>query len=171
MLHRNACLAYTGRFPPPAKAGGFRSINMNRFSSRSPFPIYAFLLAGLATLTGACSTESLSVQTQFPFSIATPALPLKSVAGQDILIPLRVSVDRITTQSAYSVRWRRLGSLTPVLLVDGKVLPAETLLKFTPPQALLTMRADSVGTYSFSLLVSDQSGESKELPLNIDVIR
>ena len=129
--------------------------------------IFGLLFLGGTTLS--CSSESLNIQQQFPFTLSGESLPSGIRAGVPVSFQLSLTPERLTTHSQYSLRWRNLSELQGDLAVDKKpILPGQlvTLASLTPT---LTFVGKDVTTYKFSLVITDESGMSKELPVEVAV--
>ena len=129
-----------------------------------------FGLLFLAGATLSCSSESLTIQQQFPFTVSSESLPSAIRAGVPVSFQLGLTPERLTTHSQYRLRWRTLSERQGELAVDKKgLLPGQftTLESLTPT---LTFMGKDAATYKFSLVITDESGVSKELPFEATVL-
>ncbi|PRY27827.1 hypothetical protein CLV58_13145 [Spirosoma oryzae] len=86
-------------------------------------------------------------------------------------MPFKLSVlpQRVTTTQVYTLRWRSLSALTGNLTVNGTELPADSLyvLNTLTPQLRVRGRSQKLSKYTFNVMVTNQAGQTQELPLSI----
>lgn len=116
-----------------------------------------------------CSTESLQIQTSFPFTLTTDPLPTQLKKGAPLDIPLTITPERLTTQSQYRIKWQTLNTLSGQLQVGKFLLDANVFTSLTELSQTVTFLPTDVGTYSLNLIIVDQSGNSQQLPVTFTV--
>lgn len=123
------------------------------------------LLVGLLLLS--CNTDSLNIQTQFPFTVTNEPLPTAVKVGAPAAFNITITPERMTTETQYTLRWRNQTDMPGVLYIgytsveENKATTLKTLnptLRFTSPKA---------GSNNFELIVTDQNNVSQTINLTV----
>lgn len=130
------------------------------------------LVAAFVFLTG-CSTESLQIQTGFPFTVTTQRLPVSIRVGTNTSFDVMIISERTTSTTAYTARWHNLSVAPARLMLNGKVLtdnqPVSIPIKGS---TAVFVPLDTAGTsYQFELSIVDQAGVTQTLPLSLQTVR
>lgn len=123
------------------------------------------LLVSLLTLS--CNSDSLNIQTQFPFTITYEPLPTAVKVGAPTTFGIMITPERLTTLSQYTLRWRNQTDL-PSALYIGDTRAEEN--KATPLKSLnptLRFTSSMAGSNNFELIITDQNNVSQKLNLTV----
>ena len=131
--------------------------------------ILLFTLLVLGSL--GCSNESLTIQTQFPFTVKAESLPGKVKLDSPVEVQLRISPERLTTASAFSLKYRPLSEQTGLLSVDGVGVKSGQSIPTKSLTPTLLFKALSPGIYTFSVAITDQNGVSQQVPLSLEFVK
>ena len=126
------------------------------------------LLALSLSMTG-CSSESLNVQRQFPFTLTGEAIAATVKPGVDIPFEVTITPERTTTTSVYQLKWRPLSEATGILRLNGTVLKPNALVTLTSLTPVLSFNGEVAGIHSFAVVVTDEARVSQSLTVAISV--
>jgi len=129
------------------------------------------LLTLLALGSLSCSNESLTIQTDFPFTVTAESLPAKVKIDRPVEVQLTISPERITTASAFTLKYRTLSEEVGLLSIDGRPVKGGQSLPTKSLTPTLLFNAINPGIYTFSVVVSDQNGVSHEVPLSLEFVK
>lgn len=129
------------------------------------------VLGSFLMLTG-CSSETLNIQTDFPFTVTTQTLPASIRVGSQTAFEVGIVSERTTSLTAYTARWRNLSASPARLMLNGKLVidnqPVSIPLKGN--KAVFVPLDTAAKSYQFELNVVNQSGQSQTIPLSIQTI-
>lgn len=121
----------------------------------------------LSLLMLSCNSDSLNIQTKFPFTITNEPLPTAVKVGAPATFGLTITPERVTSLSQYTLRWRNQTDMPGVLYIgyasvdENKDTPLKTLnptLRFTSTKA---------GSNNFEVIITDQDNVSQTLNLTV----
>lgn len=127
------------------------------------------LLLLLAFISLSCNRETLTIQTEFSFTASAETLPTTVKVGTPVDFQLTISPERLTTSSAYTLKYRVLSDAMGSLSADGTTLPAGEPHAVSNLKPTLRFVAFQAATYQFSIVVTDQAGTTQEVPLSLQV--
>ncbi|RYF67249.1 MAG: DUF3872 domain-containing protein [Cytophagaceae bacterium] len=128
-------------------------------------PLLLSLLVSLLMLS--CNTDSLTIQTQFPFTITNEPLPTAVKVGAPATFGITITPERLTSLSQYSLRWRNQTDTPGTLYIDytNVVENKATALKTLTP--FLRFTSSVAGSNNFELIITDQNNVSQTLNLTV----
>jgi len=121
------------------------------------------LLISLLMLS--CNSDSLNIQTQFPFTITNESLPTAVKVGAPATFGLIITPERLTTLSQYTLRWRNRTDMPGALYTENTRVEEN---KATPLKSLnptLRFTSSVAGSNNFELIITDQNNVSQTLNL------
>lgn len=127
------------------------------------------MLLLLALVSLSCNRESLTIQTEFPFTASAETLPTTVKVGNPVDFQLTISPERLTTASAYTLKYRVLSDEMGSLSADGTSLPPGESRPVSTLKPTLRFVGIKAATYQFSIVVTDQAGTTQEVPLSLQV--
>lgn len=116
-----------------------------------------------------CTTDSLTIQTQFPFTITNEPLPTAVKVGAPATFSITITPERLTTLSQYTLRWRNQTDMPGALYIDYTSLEenkATPLKSLTP---MLRFTSTVAGSTNFEVIVTDQDNVSQTLNLAVTI--
>lgn len=131
------------------------------------------LVAGGFMLLTGCSTESLNIQTSFPFTVTTQTLPPSIKVGSRTAFDVGIVTERTTSTTAYTARWRNLSAAPARFLLNGAPVTDNQPVSI-PLQgntAVFVPLDTNATSYQFELNIIDQTGASQTVPLSLQTIK
>ena len=129
----------------------------------------ALLLAGLG-LSG-CWQDDLGLQQSTPFTVEVSTLQPVAVAGETVTVRLAVNPVQPVGTARYELSYQNATPLAVGVKLDGKSLVRGQWEPLTALNGLVSLRCDTLGQPTVTLLVRDQTRQLQSATLTYTTTR
>jgi len=134
---------------------------------------WTHLLMGAFLMLTGCSSESLIIQTTFPFTVTSQTLPASIKVGSRTSFDVSIVSERTTSSTAYQARWRNLSASPARLILNGSALADNQPVSIpVGGNTAVFIPLDTAATnYQFEVSIIDQTGTTQTVPLSVLTVK